>query len=132
MKKLLICIIISIGLVGAAPSEYDVKILDIYDADTVTLEYDLGFGLKRVSKARVYGVNTPEIRGSEAVLGAKSRAFLVELCKNTEVKAKVEGHDKYGRDLMSLKCGGKSVAQELIKSGNGLAYFGEKKIPFNV
>lgn len=132
MNRFIVCLTLWALFIGASPSEYEVRILDVYDGDTVTLEYDLGFGLKRVSKARLYGINTPEIKGAEAKLGAKARAFLIDLCKENKVVAKIEGQDKYGRDLMSLKCGGKAVAVEMIKSGNAKAYFGEKKEAFNV
>lgn len=42
---------------------YDGKILSIYDGDTFKISVDLGFGVHKVDKFRLYGLDTPESRG---------------------------------------------------------------------
>ena len=56
---------------------YMAKIRSVYDADTCTVDIDLGLGTwLRGEKIRLYGINAPEMRGPEKPRGTVSRDFL--------------------------------------------------------
>ena len=80
---------------------------DVYDGDTIKLSIDLGFNswLKQV-KFRLYGINTPEVRGEEKEEGYKSRDFLRSYLVGEHLELYVETYrdktGKYGRWLATL------------------------------
>jgi micrococcal nuclease len=54
--------------------EYKSYVVKVYDGDTITCDIDLGFGiLLKKQKLRLYGINTPEVRGSSKEEGVKVR-----------------------------------------------------------
>jgi micrococcal nuclease len=89
---------------------YDVEVVSIYDGDTVRVNIDLGFGHVwkgtdgKGVKLRLYGINTPEVRGKERPEGLKSKQALVDLLKGNEVilKTHKDSTGKYGRYLATL------------------------------
>jgi endonuclease YncB( thermonuclease family) len=64
--------------------DYNAKVVAVIDGDTVTLDIDLGFGVRRVDKFRLYGpdvasrdgMNAPEMNTPE---GKAARQFLFDL-----------------------------------------------------
>jgi micrococcal nuclease len=56
--------------------EYKALIISVYDGDTVTALVDLGFFVKKEAKLRLYGIDTPEIRGEEREKGLISKLKL--------------------------------------------------------
>lgn len=89
---------------------YDVELVSIYDGDTVRVNIDLGFGHiwkgddGKGVKLRLYGINTPELRGDEKEEGLKSKEALVELLKDKDLilKTHKDSTGKYGRYLATL------------------------------
>lgn len=81
---------------------YKADITAVYDGDTVTVDFDLGFGIKmHRQKIRLYGINAPEMRGKEKVAGKASRDALRELILGKEVTIQTfrDKKGKYGRWL---------------------------------
>ena len=84
---------------------YEIEITSVYDGDTVTADIHVGFGITLVGqKLRLYGINTPEVRGPEKPDGIITR---------DEVRTKILGQTlimdshgdskgKYGRWLATL------------------------------
>ena len=83
--------------------KYKATCVDCYDGDTCKLEIDLGFGIKMLKTCRLYGINTPELRGSEETkqLGLEARDFLRSNILNKEVILHTikDKNGKYGRLL---------------------------------
>ena len=77
--------------------EYSAKIIDVYDGDTFTFEVDLGFSITVKEKLRLYGINTPEVRGSEKIFGKEVRDHVRELILDKNVKIQVYKEGKFGR-----------------------------------
>lgn len=79
---------------------YNAHVVDVYDGDTITVDVDLGFGMIiSKMKIRLSHVNAPEIKGSSAEAGLKSKNWLIEKIMNKDVIIKTE-KDKteiYGR-----------------------------------
>ena len=64
---------------------YDCKILDIYDGDTITVAYYLeGFDYVK-SNIRLMGIDTPEMKGEQRNMGIKARNHLIKLLTNVNI-----------------------------------------------
>jgi len=81
---------------------YSAFVTDVYDGDTITINIDLGFGMKMEKvKLRVFGIDTPELRGPEKKAGIVARDFVRDLIlnKNVIIKTHRDKKGKYGRYL---------------------------------
>lgn len=93
---------------------YRANVIEVYDGDTVTVNIDLGFGVKfEKMKIRLFGINSPERRDPDPVIKAqanKSREFMSSHVLGKDVKLytikkrkKSKKHEdkkgKYGRFL---------------------------------
>ena len=105
---------------------YKAKVLDVYDGDTVRVEIDLGFGMSwkgsdgRGISIRLYGLNTPEVRGSEREQGLISRDRLREQILDQYITLKTikDKTGKYGRYLgILIKKDGTNLNEWLISEG---------------
>lgn len=130
--------------------EYVATVARVVDGDTVhltltkefALPVDFGFNikdtlvLKKTADVdfRLYGINTPEIHGAEAVTqkasGLKSKAELERLLALGTLRVVSKTPDKYGRWLAIIyvtKPDGTElcVNDEMVKGGFAKPYFGE-------
>lgn len=84
---------------------YRAKVVGVYDGDSVTIDIDLGFKSWLINqKVRLYGINTPEIRGEERPDGLIAKARLQELVLGKEVviTSYKDKAGKYGRWLVTI------------------------------
>ena len=96
----------------------------VYDGDTITVDIDLGYDtwIKK-QKVRLYGINTPEIRGvspEEKKEGFKARDRVKELILDKEITiiTHQDKKGKYGRWLGEIKTAeGLNVNQALVEEG---------------
>lgn len=121
----------------------DALITRIYDADTIEVEKNVGFGWKDTepTKFRLYGINAPELRGADKAEGKLSRDWLRQkICtENTEfdrwgyitndvknfidfnsikVPKTVAQKGKYGRYLVILwDSNGSNINWEMVDNG---------------
>lgn len=99
--------------------EYNATCVSVYDGDTITVDLDLGFNTCRKGiKIRLFGINTPEIRGgTEATkeAGRRSRDWLKEkiLGKEIILKTYKDKKGKYGRWLGEIFFVGKTDEESL-------------------
>ena len=115
--------------------EYRIKINRVVDGDTVDARIDLGFKVHINVRIRVYGINTPEVRTKdldEKRRGKAASARMKEILAHADsVSVKSLGVDKFGRCLGILMVEGAGtkykVAEQLIKEGHGVEYFGGKR-----
>ena len=107
-KTLLLIIFLTSGIWFSNAQEadyiYDAQIVDVYDGDTVTALVDLGFHVYTNQKLRLYGIDTPEIRGKERAEGLLSRDIVREaiLNKKVVIKTAKDKQGKYGRYLATI------------------------------
>lgn len=97
--------------------EYKAFVLKVYDGDTITCDIDCGFGVElKKQKIRLYGINTPEVRGEEKEKGIVSRNKLRELIlqKNIVLKTIKDKKGKYGRYLGIIFLDGKNINDWLV------------------
>jgi micrococcal nuclease len=119
MKKLLL--VLALGLSSFVPTnvceEYNAKVLSVYDGDTITCLIEVGFGIKLEESIRLYGIDAPEVRGSERPQGLIARDSLRNLLLGKEITLKSMGRGKYGRIIGDLYIGTINVSDWLVEKG---------------
>jgi micrococcal nuclease len=102
------------------------KVGYVYDGDTVELRCGLD---KRT--ARLVGYDAPETKSpkceAEAAWGNRATVRLRDLLKSPDVMIYLQGHEKYGRDLVVVTVAGRDVAEVMIGEGLAVAYHGEAR-----
>lgn len=126
------------------------RICNCHDGDTVHLVFNYKGLLLRVV-CRLFGIDTPEMYGNTMDLAKKARNRLLQLGTDINidlgdqrrsnddvleeqilnnrkiVRAHFFGKDKYGRELVVLYDGEKSINEVLLAEGHCKEYFGGKK-----
>ena len=104
--------------------QYKAKIIEVYDGDTVTAMVDLGFYHFQQMKFRLYGINTPEIRGEEREQGIIVRDILraMILDKEVTINSYKDKQEKYGRYLANIVIDGVDVNHWLVQNGHAQEY----------
>jgi len=100
--------------------EYSAKVTKVYDGDTITVDFDLGFGIVlRKQKIRLLGINTPEVRGKSREQGLISRDRLREriMGENVIIKTTKDRKGKYGRWLGEVFIKDENINQWLLNEG---------------
>lgn len=103
-------------------------VVSVYDGDSVTLHLDLGLKVwLRDQKIRLYGIDTPEIRGPERAQGVQVRDFVRHyLPPETEVIVRTykDQTGKFGRWLAEVWPEGweESVNARLLRLGFAKEY----------
>ena len=108
--------------------QYPALVVSVYDGDTITVNIDLGFGVElKKQKIRLYGINTPEIRGSSRDLGIISRDYVREkiLDKNIMLQSIKDKKGKYGRWLGIVLTGDEKVNLNKELISKNLAIFAD-------
>ena len=78
--------------------EYKALITNVVDGDTYDFQIDLGFGITYNDRLRLYGVDTPEVRGVERPQGLAVTEQVKKLIEGKEVLLKSKKwKGKYGR-----------------------------------
>lgn len=126
------------------PYEYNAKVKDVVDGDTIVVDIDLGFEvIFSNQKVRLLGVDTPESRTSdkiEKVFGIASKDYVkkfIESCTDKCVIIRTHisddtdscGREKFGRLLGEIvhPTTKKVLNNELIENGYAVRYMGENK-----
>jgi len=86
------------------PYSYSATVVDVYDGDTFTLDFEIGFSLRYEDVIRLARVDTPELRGEERPEGIKVRDQVEKLILSKRVIAQTDEDDrgKYGRLLTEI------------------------------
>ncbi len=103
---------------------YKAHIKAVYDGDTVTAVVDLGFLHYQEMKLRLYGIDTPEMRGEEREEGLVVRDILrgMILDKEVEIHTFKDKQGKYGRYLATIHLDDLNVNQWLVDNGHAVEY----------
>ncbi len=111
---------------------YRCKIVRVVDGDTLDLEIDLGFNVRIRERVRLFGVNTPEVFGTNATEAGKLASEFTKtwvekysnLVGHFEYHSlKYDAKDKYGRGLGIVKFIGSdnqiyALTEDLVKNGH--------------
>jgi micrococcal nuclease len=104
---------------------YRANVIDVYDADTITADVDLGFYMwLHKQQFHLHGIKAPEITGPEKTEGEKARDFLKSKVLGKEViiqsvknPNEEEQKEKYGEFLAVVWLDGVNVNDLLVKEG---------------
>jgi micrococcal nuclease len=98
---------------------YNAKVIDVYDGDTITVLADLGFHTTIKLKLRLFGINTPELKGASRVEGlvARDRVNGLVMGKDIIIKTYRDRQEKFGRWLAEIYLPGseKSINTLLVE-----------------
>ena len=107
--------------------EYRAFVRRVYDGDTITVDIDLGFEvLLKNQKLRLYGIDTPEIRGESREEGLKVRDIVRGRIANKWIILKThrDKKGKYGRWLAEIYEAGieESLNDWLLNEGHAVEF----------
>jgi micrococcal nuclease len=120
-------------MANATPYTYNAYVVSVYDGDTITVILDMGMGVQKKAKCRMYGIDTPELRGKtvrEKTAAKVARDRLRELVnEKTVLIQSLTKPDKYGRLLVKVWVddGAVLVNDLLVEEGLARTYDGGKK-----
>jgi len=121
------------------PYEYNAKVTQVIDGDTIVVDIDLGFDVKLTNqKVRLLGVDTPESRTSDKIektFGEASKNYtkkFIEQCSEQNIVLRTylsDNEEKFGRLLGEIinPQTKKVLNEELINNNYGIKYLGENK-----
>ncbi|MGB5802612.1 MAG: thermonuclease family protein [Vibrio anguillarum] len=98
---------------------YKATVIDVYDADTITIKIDLGFKITQEMRIRLDGIDAPELRGQTRELGLLARDYLTKLILNKEITITTvkDTQGKYGRYLGTIFLGDLNINKHLLNKG---------------
>ena len=111
---------------------YNAHVTKVYDGDTITVDIDLGLGVwQHGVKIRLFGINTPELRGvseEEKARGYTAKRFLSDRIfeENIILQTIKDKSGKYGRLLGIIWHEGENMNQLLISEGHAVEYMKRK------
>ena len=107
---------------------YNAHVTKVYDGDTITVDIYLGLGIcKKKERIRLFGINTPEIRGGTdetKAQGIAARDALRVWILNKQIVLKTikDKTGKYGRLLGVIYFNDTNINDLLIKEGYAVEY----------
>jgi len=106
--------------------QYRAAVLKVVDGDTVHLDVELGFDVRRRDSFRLFGINAPEMSTPE---GVAAKDWLIEALKPglDMVTTHKDDREKFGRYLGTLWVKGKNLNEAMIEAGHAVAYSGGKR-----
>ncbi len=113
------------------PYQYWAQVTRIVDGDTMDFEVSLGFGITISKRARLLGVDTPEVWGvkkssDEYQRGQEASNFVKEIMPEGKwvelIVHKGKVREKYGRFLCEVFVDGLSLNEALVNKGWGATY----------
>lgn len=104
---------------------YDAHVVSVYDGDTITCDVKLGFNVTISNqKIRLYGIDTPELRGDERDDGIISRDFVRDKILDKDIKLYTlkDKRGKYGRMLGIVYVENENINQLLLDKNLAVEY----------
>ena len=113
--------------------EYKCKLVKVVDGDTIDIDIDLGFGVwLQKQRIRLYGIDTPESRTSDAtekIYGMAAKEFLTKWTNSggLTIKSHKDAKGKFGRILGEIWCFNTNVNEKLVEENHAVRYHGQSK-----
>lgn len=107
--------------------KYNALLNYIYDGDTINVDIDLGFGIWiKDQNIRLFGINTPEIKGESRVNGLMAKGRLKSLLQNKPIVIETikDRKEKYGRWLGNIYVEDVLINTVLVAEGLAVVYNG--------
>ncbi len=103
--------------------KYRARVRSVYDGDTIRLDIDLGLKVWIYNEpVRLYGINAPELRGSQKEQGILARDYLKEQIDGRDVFIQTlrDRRGKYGRWLACISLDGIDINRKMVESGHAV------------
>jgi len=124
MRKIVVVSVLFFSLLFSLPTQagecfyrYPAIVKAVYDADTITVDIDLGMGVwKRGVKIRLARINAPEMRGKEKAAGKVSRDWMRSQILNRKVTVQTDRDKKgkFGRYIGEVLLDGVNMSDALV------------------
>lgn len=103
--------------------QYKAEIIRVVDGDTLWLDVDLGFDVRRKDSFRLYGIDAPEL-STDA--GKTAKAWLEDAVSGgiDMLTTYKDTREKYGRYLGTLWKNGRNLNQAMVDAGHAVKYSG--------
>ncbi|HET7110212.1 MAG TPA: thermonuclease family protein [Gemmatimonadales bacterium] len=103
--------------------QYRADVIRIVDGDTLHLDVDLGFDIRRADTFRLYGINAPELSTAE---GLAAKDWLTDQLAGgiDMVTTHKDTREKYGRYLGTLWVDGVNINEAMVEAGHAVPYSG--------
>jgi len=106
--------------------KYKAGVVRVIDGDTIKAVIDLGFNVTILETFRLYGINTPEIRGKTKKKGLESKRQLEsKLFKTNNVvilETFIGKKEKYGRYLATIYQNDLNINKLMVAEGYATEY----------
>ncbi len=105
--------------------EYKASVIRVVDGDTLWLDVELGFDVRRKDSFRLYGINAPEMNTPE---GHAAKDWLIARIQQAiaggifRIQTDKDKREKFGRYLVTLYDDLQNINQEMIAEGHAVAY----------
>ncbi len=112
---------ITISMKIEANYVYRAELERVVDGDTVDMLVDCGFSIYTGQRLRLYGINTPEIRGAERPAGLAAKEYVINRFSEAEdvvIRTIRDKKGKYGRYLAVIYLDGVNLNEELVREGH--------------
>lgn len=98
---------------------YNAEVYRVIDGDTIVCDVDLGFFITQRMVFRLYGINCPEIVGTERAKGLESKEYMQTRIEGKQIiiKTHKDKKEKYGRYLAEIYLDGFLINEELLTKG---------------
>jgi micrococcal nuclease len=118
-------------LAGPVPA----AVMEIIDGDTLAVRVHVWLGQELVTRVRIDGLDTPELRGRcarEKDMAEQARQLTEKLLESGDVLLHDIEHDKYGGRIRArvVTRSGTDLAASLIAAGLARPYRGEARQPW--
>ena len=108
MKKIALYTILLLGFISPpAVADWDVKVVDVFDGDTLIVSLS-----GRAEIIRLFGVDAPE---KEQAFGLEARSFTSDLVSGRIIR--VEPIEKSRYEMVKVYVGDKCLNEELLRAG---------------
>lgn len=105
--------------------DYNAKIINVVDGDTVDAQIDLGFKMTTVQRLRLNRVNTNEMHDKDATkrkLAEDAKKFMIATLLNQNVTIITHKSDAFGRWLAEVFLNEKNINDVLLESNMAVPY----------
>ena len=119
-------------LVDRMAGPFDAEVIEVVDGDTLDVRVRIWLGQEVVTRVRLSGVDTPELRGKcerEKRKAAEARDLLTRLVAGGAVVLRDVAYDKYGGRVLATVANaqGHPLAERLIAAGLARPYDGKAR-----
>lgn len=100
--------------------KYKATVNRVIDGDTIDVDIDLGFfTVLHAQRIRLYGIDAPELRGSERLEGLEAKAWLKQKIEGKEIELVTfkDAKGKYGRWLGVIYFRNRNLNQVMVEKG---------------